>query len=143
MEADRYLPVWNQLSPMMRSKLLAIGAALVAELDLDPLSAPMQAGDEEFRWDLNLTREGTLIAALEFTLFDGDVQDGEGFGLGLGLFGSEAQVLGGWYPGRYTDEAFTWDVDSLLRQLEQECQVDETATGLARMLRKFEDRHPR
>jgi len=138
MDADRYLPVWARLEPIMRAKLLAIGEQLVIQMGLDPLQPPLEAGDEELRLDLNLNRAGTLIAGLEFTLFDGDVQDDEGFGLGIGCFGPDAEVLGGWYPGRYTEMAFTWDVEELLKRLEDECPVEEVASALAGFLLEWE-----
>lgn len=141
MQAEQYTPVWTRIEPLIRAKLVAIAGLVVANGGFDPVEPPTQAGDEEFRLDAVLRRDGDLVGALEFTLYDGDVHGAEGFGIGLGLFGAEAEVLAGWYPNRYTDEAFTWDVDRIVGLIEHEFSEDDVALAVLDSLKDLAARH--
>lgn len=103
MKFEPYNAGWLRLSPIMKGKLAAVSAVLAtAGIIADE---PTQAGDEEWWLDSTLTVDGRFVGYLQFTLHEDDEGD-DLFGIGLRLFGSEAQVHGGWTPGNYTNEAY-------------------------------------
>lgn len=119
MNLSEYQPVWNQVEPLMRAKLEEFRQKFPAVPDLT-LSEVYQTGDEEFRMTLDLKRNDTVVLGLDFVLADAEThgEDEPGFGIRLDVIGYGGLALGGYSPGNYTADAFTMDVEEVVRRVE-------------------------
>lgn len=128
MELKEYQRFWDHASPRMKDRLDAIKLCLLEHwLPRTPelaLSDITEGGDEEFRLTLDLRRGDTVVLVMDFVLTDSCVHEGsagildQGVGIKLEIIGYNALALGGYAPFNYTQNAFTSDIEELVRRIE-------------------------
>ncbi|GBG14602.1 transaldolase [Novimethylophilus kurashikiensis] len=124
MDLETYRKYWHAVSPRMLELMAALHAALADILPDEGLSITkpilMTNADEwSVSMDIKQNSSDASILGLDFKLLDGDIQDGDGgCGIALTLTGYTGLLMGGYYPGNYTPEAFTDDEAVLLERVE-------------------------
>ncbi|HIH2751421.1 TPA: hypothetical protein ACYLN4_007258 [Burkholderia lata] len=128
MNLEKYQTFWDAVCPDMLQKMTGlhqfiVAAAPVAVFIGEPV---VETNTDEFRVAIYLSKlnaDGTAgdpLLDLWFTLLDGDDAGGDGrLAIGLRVTGADAQAYNGYYPERYTEQAWTDDVDELVSRVDQ------------------------
>lgn len=122
MELQAYQPYWDALYPTMKAKMAELYALVSSVLpDGFTASEPVDMLDaDEFGISLDIRHVSNeaVALALDFKVLDSDMHGGdEGVGVALSFTGYGGLVMGGYYPGNYTPEAFTTDMDLLQQRV--------------------------
>lgn len=141
MTIDEYNQQWDRLSPVMLALLMRVIEGLEAKGLKQMIDAPMQAGDDEYRFQTLIGRDGKFVCELRFTLHDGANHDSEGYGISLSRTGPDALLMGGWYPAQYSPDAFVDDPSVILDRLET-FPIDEFVLSTMKSIEGLEKCHP-
>lgn len=128
MNLERYQPFWDAVRPNMLHKMttlhrIIVGASPVGVFIGEPI---VETDADEFRVALYLSKlnvdgtSGDPLLDLWFTLLDGDDAGGDDqLAICLRVSGDDALAYIGYYPERFTENAWTADVDDLISRVDQ------------------------
>ena len=124
MDLKTYKKYWKQIAPVMRKKMTEIKTEMKHGLVDKGFSfgKTYESGDEEWSLKADIAdTAGNIKATLEFTLYDSEFNEAtpaESVCLNVELAGFNATTLIRWCPYNYTRDAFTKDVNEVIRRIE-------------------------